>query len=88
MPSVDEPDFDFDVVDLDPEDEAFVPLLLPLEVEGVGDELELPMLEVLPKPDDESELPMPEELEFFWLDDVELWPNDEPDVLPDILPEF
>lgn len=75
FPSVDELVFDFAVVDLAPEDDVLA--LLPFdEVEEVGVVPELPMLEVLPI-SDEPELLMPE-----------LLSEDEPDVLPDILPEL
>jgi hypothetical protein len=47
FPSVDELDFDFEVVDLAPEEDAFA--LLPFEVvEEVGEVPELPILEVFP----------------------------------------
>ena len=79
FPSVDEPDLDLEVVDLEPEDEAFVLLLFPDDVEATGILLlELPMLEVLP---------MPDEPVFFLFVESELLPDDESDELPDMLPE-
>ena len=79
FPSVEEPDLDLEVVDFELDEVALVLLLLPDDVEATGVVLELPMLVVLPIPD---------ELVFFLLVESELLSDDEPDVLPDILPEL
>lgn len=82
LPSVEEPDFAFEVLDFEPEDEAFVLLLfVDDEVEATGVELELPMLDVPPIP--LEEFPESEDdPEFPWFDELELLLEDESDELP------